>query len=264
MKFLAIFITALLASTGMAGTAKKFSPPSALDYSVEVNSGAADPDGLAPVEETSTVILEKEMEANAVPPMGVDGQRVPQTVSVPVSGSVSESKVEIADKNLREDQIPVLREKEKVAEATSQNFFHKVVAAGTMVLLMIGGLAFTTRKYFQKAGVPNKHTNIRVVTQHSLGAKKNLAIVSVAGEYILLGVTDHNINLIKTLSLMDDEIPEQTPSKFNAALKSAEARPDFVELTGVKPNAQEAEEGFSIRNLKEVVSQKLRGMKEFS
>lgn len=262
MKWIAVLITALLASPVWAGTTKKYSPPSSLDYSVEVQPTVAAETPAA--EETSTVILEKEMELNPVPPMPVGGHPVPAAEAASVSGPVQESKIETADKNLREDQIPVLKEKDKPAEAASNGFFHKVVAAGTMVLLMIGGLAFTTRKYFQKTGVPNKHTNIRVITQHPLGPKKNLSIISVAGEYILLGVTDQNINLIKTLSLMDDEIPEQVPNKFNAALKTAEARPDFVELTGVKPNAQEAEEGFSIRNLKEVVSEKLRGMKEFS
>ena len=250
MKTLSIIMLVLLCSSSWA---RKYAPPSSLDYSVDVKPATAE----VP-EESTAVILEKEMElkapTQAIAP--VEEAALPATRS-------SDSKVEAAERNLREDQIPVFKEKEKPVEASTQGFLYKTIIAAAIVMLLIFGLAFSSRKFFQKHGVPNKHTNIRVITQHSLGAKKNLAIVSVAGEYILLGVTEHSINLIKTLSLMDDEVPEQTPSKFNSALKDAESRPDFIELTGVKPNNEE-NEGFSIRNLKEVVSEKLRGMKEFS
>jgi flagellar biogenesis protein FliO len=31
-------------------------------------------------------------------------------------------------------------------------------------------------------------------------------VVEVAGEYLLLGVTDHSVNLVKTLSLLDEDL----------------------------------------------------------
>ena len=47
---------------------------------------------------------------------------------------------------------------------------------------------------------------IKVLNQHSLGYRKELVIVEVAGESILLGVTDSHVSMIKTLpSLEDDE-----------------------------------------------------------
>jgi flagellar protein FliO/FliZ len=180
--------------------------------------------------------------------------------------ATSPSQVAAAEKTLSEDQIPVLKEKEKPAEVAEKTSAHKAVVALTIVLLMVGGLALTAKRWLQKTGVSNKHTNIRVITQHYLGSKKNLTVVSVAGEYILLGVTDHNINLIKTLSLMDDEIPESDKKPFNAALDASLEQTDFVEIKHASPSpaSAEAEEGFSIRHLKEAVNKKLRGMKELS
>jgi len=209
--------------------------------------------------ESSAVILEKEMD---LPP-----STKPATDQAAPSVVPAESKVTAAEKALTEDQIPVLQEKAKTAEAQDKMPIHKTIAALTIILILLGGLAIGSKKWLQKSTVTTKHTNIRVVTQHYLGSKKNLAIISVAGEYILIGVTDHNINLIKTLSLMDDEIPEQVQAPFSSALKSAsqneDSLPNFIE-PGPQKAPQEDEEGFSIRNLKEVVSSKLKGMKEFS
>jgi flagellar protein FliO/FliZ len=44
-------------------------------------------------------------------------------------------------------------------------------------------------------------------------------IVQVAGETLLLGVTDHNITMLKTLALIDDEVPAELPQKFNHTME---------------------------------------------
>ena len=38
------------------------------------------------------------------------------------------------------------------------------------------------------------------------------------GESILLGVTDHNINMIKTLSFIDDEVLDEVPKNFESTI----------------------------------------------
>jgi flagellar protein FliO/FliZ len=115
------------------------------------------------------------------------------------------------------------------------------------LLVVIAGGAYLFAK---KVGRPGQagQTQIKVLTQHYLGPKKSLAIVRVAGESILIGVTDNSINLIKSLSLMDDEIPEQTPLNFEKSLETAE-----------KVQTSQNEE-FSIRQIKDVVSLKLKGI----
>ena len=62
-------------------------------------------------------------------------------------------------------------------------------------------------------------TKIQVLSTHYLGPKKSLSIVQVAGESLLLGVTDQNINMIKTLSLIDDEVPATTPNNFENVIR---------------------------------------------
>ncbi len=258
---IAFWFMTLTLSFATIAEAKKFAPPKALGGPKVVEPVEA----LVPIaseesitEESATAVLQKEMEigepaSTIVSAIGNTGRENTPEDQTPLT-TVEISKVTAAESTLSEDKIPVLKEKEKPAEAVAGGSMHKVVISFTLILLLISALAFGLKRTFQKKGIANKHTNIRVVTQHYLGAKKSLAIVTVAGEYILLGVTDQNINLIKTLTLMDDEIPESAAKTFNAALQTADARPDFVEV----------DDKFSIRNLKESVSQKLRGMKEFS
>jgi len=132
-----------------------------------------------------------------------------------------------------------------------------------------GGAYFILRKY----AVPraSKHqTQIKVLQQHYLGPKKSLAIVRVAGESILIGVTENNISMIKSLSLMDDEVPEATPSNFGNTFKEQITSEDFIEdSTRSKEQNKnskssfniEAEEEFAISGIKDIVSKRLKGMR---
>jgi flagellar biosynthetic protein FliO len=113
-------------------------------------------------------------------------------------------------------------------------------------LLMVAGAFFTLiKKIGQKQGHQAIASNIKVLTQKSIGPKKQLMLIRVAGETILLGVTDQNINPIKTLSLMDDELPEFTEPKFSGQLK---AKIQETKMT----DEEEPVDGFSISRLDQV------------
>lgn len=144
-----------------------------------------------------------------------------------------------------EESIPVNISQPKVTasnEATTNRIF---ILIG--LLTVISGVAYFIAKKYGKPG-QSSQTQIKVLTQHYLGPKKSLAIVRIAGESILIGVTDQSINLIKSLSLLDDEIPEQSPLNFEKTLQESE-----------KVQSSNNEE-FSIRHIKDVVSLKLKGM----
>ena len=120
-----------------------------------------------------------------------------------------------------------------------------------LVILAAGlfGLWFYANKWMHKRNLKNKNTSIRILTQHYIGPKKSLAIVSVAGETILLGVTDHSINMIKNLSLLDDEMPKDVPSSFSQTLNQAQAEePDNVE-------------DYTMKGVKEIVGERLKNMR---
>ena len=81
---------------------------------------------------------------------------------------------------------------------------------------------FLIAKFWSKRKTGLKqHHQIKVLTQYALGPKKSLAIIRVAGESILIGVTEQNISMIKSLSLIDDELPDMAPQHFDGELNRA-------------------------------------------
>lgn len=144
-----------------------------------------------------------------------------------------------------EESIPVNISQPKAAASSEAATNRIFILLG--LLVVISGVAYFIAKKYGKPG-QSAQTQIKVLTQHYLGPKKSLAIVRVAGESILIGVTDQSINLIKSLSLLDDEIPEQSPMNFEKTLQESE-----------KVQSSNNEE-FSIRHIRDVVSLKLKGM----
>lgn len=99
----------------------------------------------------------------------------------------------------------------------NQSFFRMILSlcliAGLGSLFLI--LAHFWRKKFQTT---LDHKKMRIMTQFYLGSKKKLIILRVAGEYLLLGVTDSNISLIKTLSLLDEDTSLEPEENFSENL----------------------------------------------
>jgi flagellar protein FliO/FliZ len=129
-----------------------------------------------------------------------------------------------------------------------------------LLLGLIGFVSFFfLRKYTKNSNSKKSGKDIQVLTQHYLGPKKSLAIIRVAGESVLIGVTDHNISLIKSLSLLDEEIPQDVPSSFKNTFGVFNAASDAS-----KDNDETDE--FAISGIKDVVKTKiksLRGNREF-
>lgn len=169
----------------------------------------------------------------------------------------------------KESEIPLNLEAHKKSASEDGGVF-RILFTLSMLGLVGTGAFFFLRKY----SVPKdrKHqTQIKVLQQHYLGPKKSLAIVRVAGESILIGVTDHNITMIKSLSLLDDEVPEEAPKNFEKVL----GRNDWdskVEFEGSSENQAsvrskrsakdlDADEEFAISGIKDIVSKRLKGMR---
>ncbi|GEM_PF-6692007 len=151
---------------------------------------------------------------------------------------------------LPENEIPVLtkiKDEKKEAGGSLTRIF---ITLGVL-LLTFGAASYGLKRWSARsAGSRNQNTRIRVLTQHHLGPKKTLAIVQVAGESILIGITDHNIAMLKTLSLIDDEVPEEVPNSFAGAMTDIEFDDDL----------DESGSNFALRGLAEirdVVSQRL-------
>jgi flagellar protein FliO/FliZ len=154
-----------------------------------------------------------------------------------------------------------------------------------LTLSMLGVVGTGAYIFIKKQSVPKdrKHqTQIKVLQQHYLGPKKSLAIVRVAGESILIGVTDHNISMIKSLALLDDEIPEEAPKSFGKVMGNfGTDSADFADEADTEepaprvsfktrsnnsqsaPKETDADEEFAISGIKDIVSKRLKGMRSF-
>ena len=152
-----------------------------------------------------------------------------------------------------EKQIPVNLDSPKKAEAGSSS--KKALAGFGLALAMAAGAYFLFKKYRFSNRAKSPLNQIKVLSQHYLGPKKSLAIIRVAGESILIGVTDHNISMIKSLSLIDDEVPEETPNQFSSVFAKTEQN------TNQQIETTQAEDDFAISGIKDFVSTKLKNMR---
>jgi flagellar protein FliO/FliZ len=167
-----------------------------------------------------------------------------------------------------ESDIPLNFDENKKATTQESGFFRVLFTLSILALVGMGAFYFL-RKYSVPKG--RKHqTQIKVLQQHYLGPKKSLAIVRVAGESILIGVTDHNISLIKALSLLDDEVPDEAPQNFVKVLKGHNSQDNFVAADVDEADSQlrqkmkkdlDVDEEFAISGIKDIVSRRLKGMR---
>ncbi len=175
--------------------------------------------------------------------------------------------------NRKESEIPLNLEKQKNAGTEGSSWFRIL-----MTLSILGAVGCGAFIFLRKYSIPKerKHqTQIKVLQQHYLGPKKSLAIIRVAGESILIGVTDHNISMIKSLSLLDDEVPEEAPKSFGKTMATFEEdeeeqqfSPEPKERVTFKSRAKEtastdADDEFAISGIKDIVSKRLKGMRNF-
>lgn len=131
-----------------------------------------------------------------------------------------------------ESEIPLF--KDKTDKTVAQKSSASQMFMSILVVMTLVGVSFVLiRKYSYKNKTTKSQPKIKVLTQHHLGPKKSLAIIHVAGESILIGITDHNVNLIKSLSLIDDEVPQDLTQNFDRSIEE-EAREQFSFATRKK------------------------------
>ncbi len=161
----------------------------------------------------------------------------PPTV-VEKSMEISKPNEVIAVKN-SENEIPLNLENKKALAGNENGVFKFVLFFSILGTLLTGIWIFI--KKFNHKNISRNQNEIKILAQHYLGPKRSVAVIRVAGESLLIGVTDHNVNLIKALSILDEELPEVTPKEFNKLLTE--------------------EDEFSIKGIKDIVSTKLKSMR---
>ena len=162
-----------------------------------------------------------------------------------------------------ENQIPLNIDQVKSTSESTQPPT-RLLLTGVIISCLLGAAYYFVKKYKNSNTINKSNMQIKVLSQHYLGPKKSLAIVRVAGESILIGVTDSNISMIKSLSLIDDEIPAEIPQNFADTLN--QQKPTATKATAAHASAaamdhDELDEEFSFSGLKDSVSKKLKSMR---
>jgi flagellar protein FliO/FliZ len=179
-------------------------------------------------------------------------EKVPVAVKAPTK-KVSKKK---AKKDLKESDIPVLAGKSKKEKPELKSAWSRMIISLIVVALIGGGFVFFGRWWNRTHKRNDLNTKIRVLSQFHIGPKKSLTIVRVAGESLLLGVTDNSISMLKTLSLVDDELPEVVPQEFKESLNTHLDNPDAEAVSEV-----EEQEDFAMGDIRDVVSNRLKKMR---
>ncbi len=165
-----------------------------------------------------------------------------------------------------EEQIPLNIDVVKKATDTAPTS-NRMLLTGIILMGMLGAAYYLVRKYKTSNTINKSNMQIKVLSQHYLGPKKSLAIIHVAGESMLIGITDSNISMMKSLSLIDDEIPASVPKSFAETLikNTNKSAAGASSLAASEMNNElgdsELEEEFSFSGLKDSVSKKLKSMR---
>lgn len=168
----------------------------------------------------------------------------------------------------KESEIPVLVGAKKEEKSAENPYFRMIISLVIVVVIGLGTVIFT-KKWARKSDKDNKHGKIKVLTQHHLGPKKSLAIVRVAGESILIGITDQNISMLKSLSLLDEDLPNDLPGRFDDVLDEAEdevseepaVHRSISSQAKIQAKPAIDDEEFSMGRIKDMVSSKLKEMR---
>ncbi len=187
---------------------------------------------------------------------------------------LTETKTLFDSKEVNLDKIPTVKESEVPVhfdankdKASEKSSLPRVLISLGVVFALLAGAIFVLKNWTKKRQGTNGGLKIRMLTQHHLGPKKSIAIIQVAGESILIGITDQNISMLKTLSLIDDEIPTGQPNKFDDALYNYEEEAGEIgkHFSQAKEDAQTEPDDFALRGISEirdVVSRRLKGMRQ--
>lgn len=118
----------------------------------------------------------------------------------------------------KESEIPVNLNIKKEEPAKSNLAWR--LAASLGLILTVGGLmVLAGRRWTRQKDRGGNKARIEILHQFHLGNRKSLALVRVSGEAILIGISDHNINMIKTITLIDDELEGMLKKDFNNFLE---------------------------------------------
>lgn len=168
-----------------------------------------------------------------------------------------------------EAKIPVLTASTTSREHRSGGTTSRLLMSLGLVLILAIAIGYGAKYWTRKRLGFQEQTKIQILSQYHLGPKKSLVIVQVAGESLLLGMTDQSINLIKPLALIDDEVPTTSPSHFLGELEQFSNLPsmgevrDRVQIQSSQNRTEEESttEDVNLKSIQTMITSRLREMR---
>lgn len=146
------------------------------------------------------------------------------TTAVETAETKPESKA-TSQNEVKESEIPVVMSTPKTTK-TESNVIWRFLASAFLIAVVGGALMYAARRWSRQKDKGGKQARIEVIHQMHLGPRKSLALIRVSGEVMLVGITDHNINMIKSIALIDDELESAVKGDFNGFLDDEFAMED--------------------------------------
>lgn len=106
-----------------------------------------------------------------------------------------------------ENQIPVAMKpvSETVVQAPTDTTW-RLAASLALIAVVGGGFYFAARRWRRTPDKGGQTARIEMMHQFHIGPRRSIALIRVAGETLLVGITDHNISMLKSVALIDDEL----------------------------------------------------------
>jgi flagellar protein FliO/FliZ len=156
-----------------------------------------------------------------------------------------------------EAAIPLKLAADKAQMGEKQNSSAKMTLGFIIVAVLLTGGIFYIRRFAANKKSNETLMQIKVVAQHYLGPKKSVAVIRVAGESLLIGITDNQINLIKGLAVLDDDMTHAANQSVFPKLNTEDTDADAEQMNTA------ADEEFSFADLKSTVADKLKSVRGF-
>lgn len=112
------------------------------------------------------------------------------------------------------ENSPSLITKKNASGLNTKQAFFRMILSLVLLLGLGGGFIFCLNWWKRKYHSTTQHKQIHITSQFYLDSKKRLMIVQVAGEHLLLSITDQNISLIKPLSLLEENSSLESETHF--------------------------------------------------
>ena len=181
-----------------------------------------------------------------------------ETAVAPTAGTTTTANTVTEKSAYDEAAIPLKLAADKAQMGEKQNSSAKMTLGFILVAVLLTGGIFYVRRYGANKQANTSLMQIKVVAQHYLGPKKSVAVIRVAGESLLIGITDSQINLIKGLAVLDEDMTQTAAVSGFPKMNLEESD----ETDADQMNAA-TEEEFSFADLKSTVADKLKSVRGF-